>query len=272
MKRKNQPHWVIAEIAEQEAPGNTINLWPRIQARATSQTNKARKPIIGGQKKQLVYGLMVIMVLVGSLACVPSVRAFAEDFFQRMGLAFVDTEQYDQTITQSPAEVIRVTPSPSLTLAEVRAQIPFKLLVPTWMPDGLDFIHRDVSQYDPAELAGSGKHVNINYGRSVDFDWQQGVLSFRANDGPIGAPYVLAASREQSVTVNGVPGIYVHGGWQSDGSGDPNTRMGDLLWDDNADDAYLTWTQDGVTYLLAAHNLGLNLDDLLRIASSMSEK
>ena len=91
-----------------------------------------------------------------------------------------------------------------------------------------------------------------------------------ANDGPIGAPPLLAASREQSVTVNGLPGIYVHGGWQDDGRGDPNTKMGSLLWDDNADDAYLTWVQEGVTYLLEAHNLSLDLDGLLHIASSMS--
>jgi hypothetical protein len=62
----------------------------------------------------------------------------------------------------------------------------------------------------------------------------------------------------------------VHGGWQDDGRGDPNTKLGNLLWDDQADDAYLTWTQDGVTYLLEAHNLGLELNDLLRITASMA--
>jgi len=74
------------------------------------------------------------------------------------------------------------------------------------------------------------------------------------------------------VTVNGLPGIYVHGSWQNDGRGDPDTNIGSLRWDDEADDAYLTWTQAGVTYLLEAHRLGLVSDDLLRIAGSMSEQ
>jgi len=268
MKEKNQPHWAIAEIANQEAPGSTIDLWSRVQARATSPAAKPHGSIISGRNRWVAFGLMLILAI-GSLAFVPEARAFAVDIFQRMGIAFVDTEQYDQTTKQSPAEAIRVTPSPSLTLAEVRARVSFSLLAPTWLPNGLDYIHMKVFEYDPDELEGSGQHVDIHYGRSADFDSQNGILSFRANDGPIGAPYVLAANREQSVTVNGVPGIYVHGGWQSNGSGDPNTKMGDLLWDDNTDDAYLTWTQDGVTYLLAAHNLGLNLDDLLRIAGSL---
>ena len=42
-----------------------------------------------------------------------------------------------------------------------------------------------------------------------------------------------------------------------------------MLWDDQSDDAYLTWTQNRVTCLLEDHNLGLGLDDLLRIAASM---
>jgi hypothetical protein len=38
--------------------------------------------------------------------------------------------------------------------------------------------------------------------------------------------------------------------------------------DKMADDTYLTWTQQGVTYLLEAHNLSLNLEDLQQIAMS----
>ncbi len=71
------------------------------------------------------------------------------------------------------------------------------------------------------------------------------------------------------MTVNGLPGIYVHGSWQDNGKGDPNIKLGSLLWDEASDNAYLTWTQDNVTCLLESHNLGLGLDELLRIAGSM---
>jgi len=267
MKEKNKPHWIISEIAEQEAPGNTIDLWPQVQARTTSPSVKTQRMSI--RKKQVAFGFMLALLLIGSLIFVPEARAFAEDIIQRMGIAFVDTERYE-VAPQAPAEVIRVTPPPSLSMEEIRQRIPFNLMVPTWLPDDLIYVHRSISEYDPLETEGSGQKVSIEYGRTADLDFQSGILFLNANDGPISAPYVLAASRELSVTVNGVPGIYVHGGWQDDGRGDPNTKMGNLLWDDNADDAYLTWMQDGVTYLLAAHNLGLDLDDLLRIAGSMS--
>ena len=80
---------------------------------------------------------------------------------------------------------------------------------------------------------------------------------------------VLASAAEEAVSVRGLPGVYVHGGWQDDGTGDPSIRMGSLLWDERADDAYLTWEEDGVTYLLEAHNLGLQFEELLRVAESL---
>lgn len=83
---------------------------------------------------------------------------------------------------------------------------------------------------------------------------------------------MLAESKEQSVVVNGQLGIYVHGGWQDDGRGDPKTRLGNMLVDDQADKAYLTWMQGGVTYLMEAHNVDLDLEDMQRSAASMTEE
>jgi len=272
MKEKKQSHWAMLEIAEQETPGNTIDLWSRVESQMTSSANKESGTIIRSRKKQIAFGLVLVLLLIGSLFFVPAVRAFAEDIIQRMGIAFVNTSQYDDTTVQSAADVIRVTPSPSLTIAEIRERVKFSLLVPTWLPDDLTYIHRSVVEYNPSELEGSGQQVDIEYWRTANFNFQNGVLSLRANDGPIGAPPLLAESREQPVTINELPGIYVHGGWQDDGRGDPNAKMGILQWDDQADDAYLTWIQDGVTYLIEAHNLGLELNDLLRIAESMTSK
>lgn len=272
MKEKNQPHWAMLEIAEKEAPGRTINLWPRVKAQVTSSVNEESRTIMSRRKNQIAFGLMLALLLIGSLYLVPSARAFAEDIIQRMGIAFVDTKQYEAAPVQAPAEVIKVTPPPSLSVEEIRAQIAFPLMLPTWLPDGLNYVHRSISEYDPQSWEGSGKKLSIIYARTPDQDFTKGLLYLNANDGPISAPPLLAESRKQSVTVNGQPGIYVHGGWQDDGRGDPNTKMGILQWDDQADDAYLTWTQDGVTYLLEAHNLGADLDVLLRIAESMTSK
>jgi hypothetical protein len=209
-------------------------------------------------------------LLIGSLAFVPGVRRFAEEIIQRMGIAFVDTDLTNQPgQMQELVVTVSATLPPSPSLAEIQEQLSFRLLVPTWLPNGLNHIQRGISRYDPQSWEGSGVQVEISYNQTENFQSSNGMLLFEANDGPIGAPPLLAEGREQSVTVNGQSGYYVHGAWQNDGTGDPNTWYGDLLWDDQADDAYLTWTQEGVTYLLAANNLNLGLDDLTRIAESI---
>ena len=273
MKTNNQSHWILREIAEEQVPRTTIDLWPQVETHLNFEKNDSRqKSRMKFVKNRSAFSLVLILLLVGSLACVPGVRAFAEDAIQRMGIAFVDTGVADAPQQmEGHVETISVDSSPSLSLVEIQEQLPFRLLVPTWLPEGLDFVDRTISTYDPQSLEGSGVQVEISYSRTENFISTNGMLLFKVNDGPISAPPLLAASREQPVTVNGQSGYYVHGGWQSDGTGDPQTRYGDLLWDEEADDAYLTWTQDGVTYLLAAYNLGLGLDDLLQIAESIEE-
>jgi hypothetical protein len=270
MKEKDRTHWMMHEIAEQEADGPSIDLWPRLETRIASLDHPTRVTIRRKKIERFAFGLALILLLIGSLFIVPEVRAFTEGVFQRMGIAFVNTDQIGDHVTVQQVEITPVAPPPSLSMEEIRQQISFNLMVPAWLPDGLVYVYRSIREYDPADTAGSGQKVSIEYGRSDNPDPESGLLRLTANDGPISAPPLLAASREQSVMVNSLPGIYVHGGWQDDGRGDPNTKMGSLLWDDHADDAYLTWTQAGVTYLLEAHNLGLGLEDLLRIAGSMS--
>jgi len=271
MKGQTDPHWALLELAEREAPAHTIDLWPRIAAQlASGPALDYRRRRGRPRTRWLALGPALVVLLALLLACVPGVRALAGDVIQRMGIAFLDTEQHqDESATLARVEATRVTPPPSLSIAEIRGRISFPLRVPTWLPDDLTYVHGSISEYDPTESEGSGQKVTIAYYRTTDHDFGQGALFLSANDGPIGAPPLLAESRQQQVLVNGEPGIYVHGGWRDDGRGDPNTSHGILQWDDQADDAYLTWSQDGVTYLLEAHNLGLDLEDLQRICSSM---
>jgi len=268
MKEKDQTHWVMQEIAEQEADGSSIDLWPRVEARATLLPDQMRVRTSKLRKERFAVVLVLVMVLVGTLIIVPEARAFTESVFQRMGIAFVNPERLGDTVVDQ-AQANRVTLPLSLSMDELRQRISFNLLTPAWLPDGLVYVNRGIREYEPAESAGSGQKVSIQYARTADFNPDGGVLRLTANDGPIDSPPLLAAFREQSVTVNGQLGIYVHGSWRDDGGGDPNIKLGSLQWDDNADDAYLTWTQDNVTYLLEAHNLSLGLDEVLHIAGSM---
>jgi len=272
MTEKNHTHWAMREIAEQEAPEDTIDLWSRVEAKAALPSQKALRTLVRSGKNPIVYLFLLGLLLISSLFFVPAVRAFTENIIQRMGIAFVDTQLFDENVRVEEAEIILVTPSPSLSIEEVKQQLSFPLLLPTWLPDGLNYVHYSISNYDPQSWEGSGKKLTITYARTPEHDFSKGMLFLFANDGPISAPPLLAKSREQSVIVNGYPGIYVHGSWQDDGSGDPNTKMGRLQWDDQADDAYLTWSQDEVTYLLSAHNLGADVDALIRIAESMKSE
>ena len=268
MKEKDRAHWAIQEIADSEAKGSSIDLWPRLAARAASQPEKPRVK----RKDRFALAFVLALLVLASLFVVPEVRAFTEGIFQHMGIAFLDTDRLDDNVTVDQAEAIRSTLPPSLSMEEVRQRISFNLVEPAGLPEDLVYTYRSLREYEPSETAGSGQMVSIEYYRTEALDLESGVLRLTANDGRFNSPPLLAASREQSVTVNGLPGIYVHGSWQNDGRGDPDTNIGSLRWDDEADDAYLTWTQAGVTYLLEAHRLGLVSDDLLRIAGSMSEQ
>jgi hypothetical protein len=271
MKNKNHAHWVLKQIAESQAPGADIDLWSQIRKQLSLRPRQnVGKATTRHLKTRYAFMLVLLFLIVGSVIFVPSCRAFVEDVIQRMGIAFVNTERFDQNTRVEKVEVTQIfTPPPSLSVEEVLEQIDFPVMLPTWLPENLVYVHRDVVSYDPQIEEGSGKKLSIEYSPNTYFNSGMGLMFLNANDGPITAPPLLAENREQPVTVNGRPGYYVHGGWQDDGRGDPNTKMGNLMWDDTADDAYLTWIQDGVTYLLEAHNLGLGLSDLQRIAESM---
>ena len=208
-------------------------------------------------------GFGLLFVMIGLLFFVPPVRAFTESIIQRIGIAFVNTQQFGPSTEVGQPTTNMITPPPTLSVPEFQERLTFPLLVPTWFPEGLTFIHRSISN------SQSGQSVDIQYCRTEDMAVQSGCLILYASYNAQTATPLLAESKEQTVEVNGQPGIYVHGGWQDNGSGDPNTRLGNLLWDDEVDVAYLTWMQDSVTYLLEAHYLRLNLEDMQRIAASM---
>ena len=266
MVGENGSHWAILEIAEQAVPGNSITLWPRIAAQAAKRSRKTVGPYLFRERFRLAVGLGLLLLLVGSLIFVPAVRAFTESIIQRLGIAFVYTKQFGPNTEVGHPTVIIVTPPPTLTIQEFQERITFPLLTPTWLPEGLPYIYRSMQDMQ------SGQVVDIQYCRTQDLAIQNGCVILHAGYKAQNASPLLAESKEQTVEINGQPGIYVHGGWEDNGKGDPNTRLGNLLWDDQADNAYLTWMQNDVTYLLEAHNLGLGLDEMKRIAESMQEK
>jgi len=268
MRQEERRHWLLARVAERLAPAASIDLWPRVDAQLVQA--EAHRMRAGHRRTTMAAGLALAVLLVGSLALVPGVRAFAADLIQRMGIALVESAPLEEG---AESQVLEATPVavrvPSLTVQEARDQAGFAVQLPTWLPASLGEARASLFEPTGPGNEGYGIKLSITYTRQGPADPGEGLLVVHAAQGLLSAPPVLPAAAEQPVTVRGLPGVYVHGGWQSDGSGDPRIRMGDLLWDAAADDAYLTWVEEGVTYLLEAHGLGLTLDDLLQVAASM---
>lgn len=269
MKETHRTHWLLERIAEERVAGASIDLWPGIAERAIQAPAVSRRSRLATPASRLAVGVALAALLVGSLLLVPGVWAFGETVLQRMGIALVDTTVQEEGMQSVALEVTIVPGEPSaLTVEQVRGQIDFDVKLPTWLPQ--EFAHSRVSLTgDPMPDDDYGNKLGIHYSQVAAPGLGDGVLSMHASEGLLSAPPLLPQAAEQAVTVRGVSGAYVHGGWQDDGTGDPNIATGNLLWDAQADDAYLTWVEDGVTYLLEAHNLGLELGDLMKMAESL---
>ncbi len=270
MRTRSGSHWLLQSVAEEQAPRASIDLWPRIQDRATRPPRAILGARLPASATRALAAVALVLLLAGSLALVPGVRAFGEGILQRMGIALVDTTvEEDGSVQSAKLEVTRVAGEPpALTVEEARGRIGFDVRLPTWLPE--EFAHTRVSITENSMPDDAyGPKLGIEYSQVAAPGPGDGILVMHASEGLLSAPPVLASAAEEAVSVRGLPGVYVHGGWQDDGTGDPSIRMGSLLWDERADDAYLTWEEDGVTYLLEAHNLGLQFEELLRVAESL---
>ncbi len=88
MKKVNQTHWILQEIAEEQSPGNTINLWPQIKSHLCLGSQERQIGAITGNlkggfsmKKSLLYTvLMLALIAIAATAFIPTVRAQVTDW------------------------------------------------------------------------------------------------------------------------------------------------------------------------------------------------
>lgn len=88
MKKVNQTHWILQEIAEERSPGNTINLWPQIKSHIGLGSKERHIGTITGNlkrgfsmKKSLLYtALMLALIAIATTAFIPTVRAQVIDW------------------------------------------------------------------------------------------------------------------------------------------------------------------------------------------------
>ncbi len=256
----------LKQIGDSAAPEDAVNLFPRIREQVKAIENRRMR-----SRRSLMIAAISILSGLGMLFTVPAVRAQVEVIWERLGLAFVDTSLFNKNpreTAQSDREVLeatKVTPPRRLNIDEIKNQAPFEVLAPRWLPDNLVFGGGQI------EKLAEGTQIELWFypeGQSPDQD--SSYLLIRI--GP-GSPYLVPANREQQIDMNGNAASYIHGGWDDEGRGDPSTALGNgsnkLRWNDEIDDAYLTWKQGGQPYLMFAHELGLRLNEMKKIAESM---
>lgn len=200
-----------------------------------------------------VAAVTVTVLVFGILGTQPAVRGMIESTWQRFGLAFVDTDD-SHTDVVSPL-VVELEPTfgtPPLSTNEIQQQFPLAR-VPTWLPEGLQLTGGSVSELPEDARVSLDFHL---VGESIG-----STPVLRLAVGP-DVSSQLSAPSEQAVEVNGFPATYVHGIWRGD-------DQGVMRFDDLEDNAWLWWEEEGLSYMLSASGMNLELDDMLRIAESL---
>ena len=250
-----------------------LDLWPAIRGELRGGQDRTQGPAFlrGGSLMRKTFAFLIVaiaflVVAIGAMIAVPAARATAESVVRRLGLAFVDTtapEERNATVVK-----LEASPVPGgrlMSREEIERQAPFQVRTPTWLPEGLALAGGNVSNDEQKA------QVYLEYRLAgLPASSETPCLMLAIYAGSVGAPPLLAASQEVAVEVHGQQAIYVHGGWRDDGQGDPQVAIGGTLqWDSSLDSAWLTWEEGELTYLLQAHGLELDLDQMIRIAESL---
>lgn len=247
MKQKNQSHWIMAQIAEQEAPGSTINLWSQVQARVASPIAKTHKTILSSRKMQVTFGLMLILSLIGSFTFVPAARAFVVDIYQRITSQVIVTTIENGVVTEK--KMINSDNTEPLTLEEAQAQVDFTIRLPAYLPRGYSLTRFDI-------YPGSRGMVTILFDTQVD------------SSGRVREFFELHESKDEGIYAGGetLEEVLINGNaviWAQDVSttyddaGNPSPLIANKLY----------WEDGGIYFTLRSYYL--SQQELIKIAASI---
>jgi hypothetical protein len=203
--------------------------------------------------------LTLLLILVVSLAAIPSVRATADEFLRLRGIDIFRTASTPSAPVASPALSF---PGERVSLDEARRRVPF-LRAPADARLGVpDQVYVDQTQ--------AGDRVTLVYVSRPEIPVQSQagvsgvVVAFRGRiDDSLFAKVAVPGTRVEEVTVNGGRGYWLEGTphqfFYRDSAGNPSPETLRLAGNT------LLWEQDGVTFRLEAQ---VTRDDALRIATT----
>ena len=263
MGAKNQPHWAMLEIADQEAPEGTIDLWPSVQEHVTlHQTvvhhsrGEHKMKSMSRNVKILTPIALVLFLLAALVAFTPHGRALAETVIK----FFVTTDQTSflvPTVQPSVSSPDEQTYLLELVPVQITSPIGSTPAVPDQNCEGaalLTYVCRIKSAeekvgfdakefpavpqgvvFSNVEVNAAQGEIKITYeviGGGGWIDLRQGIGDI--SDGLWGR---VPAEAVEAVLIGDLPGEYVQGIYTSDGSGE-------ATWNPNAGSQRLRW-QDG---------------------------
>lgn len=250
-------------IAESEVPEGDIDLWERVEdALGPGEGSQIER---GGQRfpsRRFAFaGILVVLVIVLGLSLVPGVRAAAGEVIQRFGLVLVGEGEPRQERFETPSTrpTVGGYEIDAVPLEQAQAQVPFPIPRPMWLPEFLEFRHARVGTGPYTGAQTPPISVVLGFEPKEGFpELEDGGMFLQIYEGRISGGYAIPEQTAQQIEAGGQSFTFAQGAWRMGGG-----------WNRDADAGLLTWRDEDFTYVIGYSGLGLDADDLIRIALSV---
>jgi len=209
---------------------------------------------------------ILVLALVLIVATTPAARATIREWLYSFGLI------EEAAVANRSIEVEPISPQAynAMSLAELKAQAPFPVTTPTWLPMDLIFTGGFVEQDRDGTQVTLAYHLpppQENYAPDAP------ILFILITNGTVDNFPLLAQEQVVPVWLNQIVGMYAHGAWQSQTPATAETTVIDnLYWDHTFDAAWLSWQIDDQSYLIYTQGLSIQQEQMVAIATSMVNK
>ena len=246
---------MIRSVAEEKAPGETIQLWSRIKSQLRSFEAKPQRH--WPSHLRLAGTALGLAILLAGVVFIlsPQGQAWAQEafqFFTETESNRIPLEDFEATqaalssgsVTQSAPTADNSEPGvqvaqdyEDLTFDEVQALVDFQVSQPTWLPEDFSFLN--------AAYYGEGNVVTLRY----DF----GGNMFALRQEPISSAedcdlcFTVGPGADiEEVSINGAYGEYVVGVWQV--VEENGVWINEKEWINDPYQQMLIWQVDGMAY------------------------
>ena len=272
---------IVRLLADEKAPGETIDLWPAIRTQAVALQGKPKRT--WRSRLRLVGAVLGLAVLLAGVVFIlsPQGQAWAQEafqFFTKTESDRVPFESYQATIavkspSSTPEDILATkvdpTPTPSdpldglMTLEEVQDEAGFVPYQALWLPEDFEFVG---AAYDEETQV-----VSLRYDRlgtiANSFSLRQEPFHY-LTDCDI-CTSVGPSANIRKVSINGVYGEYVEGVWQVEK--EDGYWSVEAEWIDTPYRKQMIWQLDGIAFKLDYTGFPAYMlkKDMIEIAESL---